>query len=98
MTSMNEWMIANGYLAAKETRDGRWAAVAPMLFTHRIIIGPKGSPFVDDAWCYHDAPSALTAFHEWDPDTEPEPQGWHRHPRTGRRRVHGDPATEYVAR
>lgn len=63
---------------------GLW--VQPMIFTHRIVVGTIGSGFVDDAWCYHTREAAEAAADAWDPTVDPEPDGWHRHPRTGRRR------------
>ena len=63
---------------------GLW--IYPMLFTHRIVVGPIGSGFVDDAWCYHTREAAEAAALAWDPEVDEEPTGWHRHPRTGRRR------------
>lgn len=35
-------------------------------------------------------------MNSWDPETEPEPSGWIRNINTGRRRVDGDPAKEYL--
>jgi hypothetical protein len=49
----------------------------------------------EDRWCYATREKAKAAYDAW--DGSGEPQGWHRHPDTGRRRENGDPATEYVA-
>lgn len=76
--------------------NGLVSAVLPMLYTYRLIIGSVGASWYDDCWCYHDLGTALDAMSEW--DGEGEPEGWHRHPPSGRRRVEGDPATEYVNR
>lgn len=40
---------------------------------------------------------ALAALRSWDPVADSEPTGWHRHPKTGRRRENGNPAREYIA-
>jgi hypothetical protein len=40
--------------------------------------------------------AAVVAFVNWDPLTEIEPTGWHRHRKTGRRRPDSDPALEYI--
>jgi hypothetical protein len=32
----------------------------------------------------------------WDPDEQPEPIGWSRHPPTNRYRTGGDPSQEYI--
>ncbi len=73
---------------------GLW--VCPLFFTHRLIIGPVQAETVDDAWCYHDAESAIAAAEAWDPAKDSEPTGWHRHPVTDRRRPGGDPALERI--
>jgi hypothetical protein len=50
-----------------------------------------------DRWCFSSIWNAMEALAEWSlRDGEGEPQGWHRHPDTGRRRENGDAATEYV--
>lgn len=81
----------------RDLGDGRGVWVYPMLYTFRIAIGPTGSRGYDDYWCYADLQSVITAYLEWEPLKEREPQGWVRHPPTGRRRFpDGDPATEEV--
>jgi hypothetical protein len=85
------------YILFRVVGDGRGIWVYPMMFTYKLVIGPVGKDCYSDGWCYKDLNSATTAFSEWNPATEPEPQGWVRHPRTGRRRFpDGDPATEEV--
>lgn len=84
-----------GYLAPRPIGNGRWAAVLPFIFTSAIVIGRMGCwETYNDRWCYHDKLDALRALGAWDGVGEPE--GWHRHPATGRRRTEGNPATEYV--
>lgn len=82
----------------KRIDNVRYMAVQPFLFTDAITWGYITEPlFYEDRWCYENAALAIAAAHVWDgnaPYTEPE--GWHRHPRSGRRREHGDPNTEYV--
>lgn len=57
----------------------------------------------DDRWCYDDrlvGDQLLVEFalDEWrSRGFEGEPNHWHRHPRTSRRRIGGDPSTEYIA-
>lgn len=78
---------ANGYLHAKPLLDrpGYYACVMPLMFTAAIIIGRIGEDGeYDDRWCYHSVEDARRALEAW--DGEGEPQGWHRHPPTGRRR------------
>jgi len=45
-------------------------------------------------WQYQSRDAALVALAAW--DGEGEPEGWYRHPATGRRRPGGDPAQEFV--
>lgn len=73
-----------GYKHIRLMPDGRWAAVYPLLFTAAVIVGRVGDKVgFDDRWCYHDAAAACLALAAWDGCGEP--QGWHRHPATGRR-------------
>jgi len=77
--------------------DGREVSVIPMTFNKaRIVVGPPGSPFLDDGWCYASVDHAKAALLGWDPLKDREPSGWFRNPKTGRRRPDGDPAKEYV--
>jgi hypothetical protein len=63
----------------------RYFAIYPLLFTHAIITGRVGDRFsYEDRWCYHTYAAAKIALDAW--NGEGEPEGWHRHPDTGRRR------------
>lgn len=88
------WLVADcGYIDAKPIGDDRWAAIQPLLFTHSLVTGHVGDrSSIDDRWCYHNYSSAHAALEAW--DGTGEPQGWHRHPGSGRRRKDG---VEYVA-
>lgn len=85
------------YLWTRLLGDGRAVLLLPMLHGNlRLGIGELGSPEMDDVWCYQ-APEADLAWQAalgW--DGEGEPDGWYRHPQTGRRRPGGDPAQEHV--
>lgn len=74
--------------------DMHTIAVVPMMFTYRLIVGRTEAPLYDDCWCYHTLEAATAAAEAW--SGRGEPDGWHRHPPTGRRRPNGDPALEYV--
>lgn len=76
--------------------DGRAIWVVPMTYGKgRIILSPDArSPYVEDCWCYETQVLALVAFEMWDGNGEPD--GWIRHPFTGRRRPNGDKSKEYV--
>lgn len=81
----NDEIMAN-YLgnvqAIKRFEDGEIAIITKMLFTYAILyeLNPYG---YGDRWCYRTAEAALAALTEW--DGTGDPQGWHRHPDSGRR-------------
>ena len=79
--------------------SGRYAAIMPLLFTHAIIVGRIGDfAGYSDRWCFQSLEAARSALEAWDGSGEPE--GWHRHPRTGRRRTYDEETSlllgEYV--
>jgi hypothetical protein len=39
---------------------------------------------------------AVAALENWDYPNQSEPDGWMRHPDSGRRRPNGDPTKEYI--
>eukprot|EP00919_Chromeraceae_sp_WS-2016_P029646 GHVR01070526.1.p1 GENE.GHVR01070526.1~~GHVR01070526.1.p1 ORF type:complete len:113 (-),score=7.57 GHVR01070526.1:128-466(-) len=76
----------NFYIDVRLRGDGLYSAIMPLMFTHAIITGQVGEyNFYTDRWCYGGLEKARAAHDAWDGSGEPE--GWHRHPRTGRRRV-----------
>lgn len=79
---------------------GRWAGIFQFMFTGAIIIGQIGDEnCYDDRWCYHNTDKARIHLMEWiEQGCSGEPQGWHRHPLSGRRRPDGDAEQEYIAR
>jgi hypothetical protein len=84
------------YSDARDLGDGRYAAIMPLMFTHAIIVGRIGNKSTyEDRWCYHGYEKAAAALEAWDGTGEPE--GWHRHPNTGRRREEGNPELEEFA-
>lgn len=69
--------------------------VYPMIYTARLCVGPpEDRTGYDDAWCYGSLEAALAAARAWDGKGDPE--GWHRHPASGRRRPGGDPKLEFI--
>ena len=85
------------YLHVRRLPDGRAIYLLPMLHDNvRVAIGDVGSLYLDDGWCYQagQVDLAWRAALGW--NGEGEPEGWYRHPDTGRRRPGGDPAQEYV--
>lgn len=85
-------------VAWRDLGDGRYACVCRLLFHYTLIVGRIGDRYgYDDRWCYGEHASLPTAaMNAWNPSTEGEPDGWFRHPRTGRRRPNGNAAEEYV--
>lgn len=82
-----------GYLHIKQIPGNRYAAIYPLMYTHAIIIGNIGDKYgYNDRWCYHSIYAAKEALDAW--NGEGEPEGWHRNPRTGRRR--DEDGNEYV--
>lgn len=72
-------------LAVRVLEDGRELAAQGMIYTWRLTIGPPGSMFVDDFYCYDNAADCVAAVESWDGSGDP-PGPWHRHLRTARRR------------
>lgn len=77
--------------------EDEYVAIKPLMFHWTMI---RGSLFdtstYDDRWCYATrelAEAALAAF-PTDAGADYEPDGWHRHPMTGRRRENADPEAE----
>lgn len=75
--------------------------VLPFVFTHAITVSHKAhaDDWYIDRWCYHSFEEAVAAMQAWTTYTEwpnSEPEGWHRHPPSGRRRENGDPSKEEI--
>lgn len=69
----------------------------PLLFHWTLIRGEIGDfNGYDDRHCYWSTAAAMEALDAYPFDIPDgyEPQGWHRHPATGRRREDGDPQQE----
>lgn len=79
------WLVKEcGYRNPKPIGNGRYACIAPFMFTQAIIVGRMGAyGAYDDRWCYLSYRMAKEALDAW--DGKGEPKGWHRHPGTGRR-------------
>lgn len=84
------------YLHVRQLPDGRAVYLMPHSFGGlRLNIGTPGSLCFDDEWHYQGGQwrEAWCAALGW--DGEGDPEGWYRHPATGRRRPDGDPSKEY---
>jgi hypothetical protein len=92
------WLHTDGGNCAehKIIGDGIYAAIKPLMFHWTLIVGQIGDRATyADRWCYANREAAEAALRTWDGDGEPD--GWHRHPNTGRRRTDGDPKKEFIA-
>lgn len=94
LEKMIQICAANGYTDYVEMANGRDACITRLLFTHAILadIEPWG---YGDRWCFDSYRAALAGLRAWvAAGGEGEPQGWRRHPDSGRRREGGDPNKE----
>ncbi|EPX77970.1 hypothetical protein [Salipiger mucosus] len=91
-------LTQEGYSEIRDLEDGRFACLLDLMFTTAIIVGRIGDTSgYDDRWCYKTYEMAKDALTAWDGVGEPD--GWHRHPLTGRRREFddlGELTREYV--
>lgn len=93
--SFEEFLRQNGYTDTKLIPGDRYAAIFQFMFTHAIIVGCVGDVMrYDDRWCYGSYDKAKAALDAWDGTPGTEPDGWHRHPATGRRR--DEAGVEYI--
>jgi hypothetical protein len=77
--------------------NGRIVELRPLAFTVSLaVVSPDYRYSYNDGWCYKSAQLAFLAAIAWDGGEDTEPEGWHRHPPSGRRRPDGDAAAEYV--
>lgn len=91
-----KYLQSSGHTDIKIIDGGkRWVGILRFIFTHAILLG-EIDDYVsyEDRWCYESYSKAKAALDAWDGAGEPE--GWHRHPISGRRRKNGDPLSEYI--
>lgn len=90
-----KFLMDNGYTDIKLIGENKWAAILRYMFTHAIILGNIGDIYgFSDRWCYYTHKDAQNSLDAWDGIGEPD--GWHRHPDSGRRRPDGDRSQEYI--
>lgn len=83
----------------KSLGDGYYAMAKPLLFHWTVITGHfDDTAGYFDRWCFADQSLALKALEQFTAPYEPrfEPDYWHRHPKTGRRREDADPTNEII--
>lgn len=94
-----DWLLSDdggNCVEYKAIGDDMYAAIKPLLFHWTMIVGQVGDYMgFEDRWCYENRAKAEAGLRAW--DGTGDPSGWHRHPKSSRRRVNGDPATEYHA-
>lgn len=76
---------AGVYCFLKVFPNGECAWLARMIFTWAILYGWRDHGHLD-RWCYESLTEAKGALDDWNGEPGTEPEGWHRHPRSGRRR------------
>lgn len=81
------------YEALRRLPDGRIIGVHRLLYHYTLQVDIDWCGY-HERYCYATLDGAMKALREWDGAGDPE--GWHRHPESGRRR---DPETgrEWVA-
>lgn len=83
----------------RDIGDGTYVWAKPLLF-HWTVISGYWHDLVgyNDRWCFENEQLAMAALEQWPdrPAPDYEPAGWHRHPKTGRRRPSADAELEYV--
>lgn len=80
----------------KKLDESLYAAAKPLMYHWTLMIGMIGDTCSwMDNYCYETRAKVEAALDEW--DGHGDPKGWHRNPKTGRRRIKGDPKTEYIA-
>jgi hypothetical protein len=87
-------------VSAKTLADARIAYVIPILFGQAYVTAAAAQSdalgLYDEVYTYGSVEAAVAALAAWDGQGGTEPQGWHRHQPSGRRREGGDPAREEV--
>lgn len=82
------WVADVGVFRVKTVGDAH-IDVLPLMFTAAIVTTPVGQARgYTDRWCYATIAAAVDAARTWPGEVGTEPDGWHRHPVSGRRR-HG---------
>lgn len=94
-TEIPTWVSDNSYTDYRVFPSGRNAAIRKLLFTYAIF-SDMDEVTVGGRWCYSSYKAAKQALEAWSGEDDTEPQGWHRHPATGRRREGGDPNKETI--
>ena len=82
------------WLRRRSLPDGRVLHLQRMTHSYRVSVSPADAAVFDSVYDFEADETAWTAFLEWDGNGDPE--GWFRHPQSGRCRPGGDPSKEYI--
>lgn len=85
-----------GYEQWRCLPDGMVLAVGKMSISNGRLYWDVHQGGYSDFYCYESVELASNGMLEFDLSRETEPNGWHRHASTGRRRPGGDASREYV--
>lgn len=75
--------VAESYRILGQLPDGRICAINRLLYHWTMLVDLDWTGY-RERYCYATFEGALQAMIEW--NDQPEPEGWHRHPESGRRR------------
>jgi hypothetical protein len=89
--------LGRHYRAVTRVRH-HWVGLSRMIFTFAILRGRMDDRSGhEDRWCYATDLDAVVALALWlTRDCQGEPEGWIRHPGSGRRRPGGDATKEHI--
>src|SRR5690348_1986145 len=94
----DDW-TTKGYSLRGRLPDGRRLTVTPVHQDMTTLAMSPKPPLLDvifDSWDFPTYDAACQAFYVWNPEQEPEPDGWHRHIATNRYRINGQADLEYI--
>lgn len=96
MPFSDEQMNEMGYSSWRMLEDGTILAVGSMLFNNGRLFIDVNHHGYDDCYCYDSVELAHQSMMSFDEHKDAEPEGWKRHPSTGRRREGGDKKKQVV--
>jgi hypothetical protein len=94
----SELMKGDPYITQMYDRGDGYCLIIKRLMFHWTMLVSEIGDFCsyDDRWCYQTEAGAIKAAEDWLAEKTVEPEGWHRHHKTARRRTDGDPEREYI--
>lgn len=82
MVDLSDEVKAN-YVHMRTLPDGRVCGVHQLLFHWTLHVGIHEFGY-EERYCFDTFPRAVVGLESW--SGEGDPEGWHRHPESGRRR------------